>query len=692
MRSRLLFLSLVLGFLAVHGEMVRVVESLPDGTAPEGYVPALVSNGSLTFGADWRLGTSDLGYRSFSTGIYREGVRHPDGPYELFDYGRFTAHVEIDGVRHDGPVTWRQSLDLGRACVGVQSVYPGDIGFCGELFVYESGDVVVIRHSVTNRGDTARAVKLGIRYRPPCSKRISDAGWRKLEDGAEYAFRAHLLQVSDERIRLTGAGGAMGSSRPTGDPAAEFVSEPGGVGVLAVSFTLAPHEARTCDWFIDYSAMEALRPALNFNVLKARHCEAWRRYWDESYVRVPDRRIQRMFEMANYHLKCVATKWSIPVGVMPSLWSGKFFAFDELYACQALLAANHLSTARCVPEYRFATRSNACNRAYHHFPLGKKWGASWPWQGVELQFMEGSKPGFWQNHIFHMSAIARSVWTYYLYSKDEDLFREKIFPVIEACANFYRAFHVYEDGCGGLFVGKCTDLERMGPGVERAFMTTVGVIDTFRIAAMAADALGAQADWGAELRKDASRLEKGLPARDGRYIAYPGATVESIGTLAGYFPFRIFHRDDELQRNALRWFLEKGGAFGNMYAMGRRTCPWYAAWTAIASQRGGLREEAYRRLVEADRSAGLWGEFYEINEPSRPLLRPWFMTAAANCLYAICEMLVSVDRDGAPAIGPGVPDEWRDYAFKLAVPGGKTIEAGAKDGVKFMRCEVPERR
>ena len=88
---------------------VRTVKSIEGGKPPEGYVPALVSNGSLTFGVDWRLGNCDLKYKSFSTGIYREGVRHPDGTYLLFDYGRFTSHVEIDGVRHDNPLSWGQT-------------------------------------------------------------------------------------------------------------------------------------------------------------------------------------------------------------------------------------------------------------------------------------------------------------------------------------------------------------------------------------------------------------------------------------------------------------------------------------------------------------------------------------------------------------------------------------------------------
>ena len=354
---------------------VRTVKSIEGGKPPEGYVPALVSNGSLTFGVDWRLGNCDLKYKSFSTGIYREGVRHPDGTYLLFDYGRFTSHVEIDGVRHDNPLSWGQTLDLRKAKVGVSSEYPGAVSFSGELFVHSDSDAVVIRQCVSNASDQVKSLRLGVRYAVPVDERVSDAAWHPSENGASYRFRAHLLKVSKECIGLSGAAGAKFESKE-------------GYGLLSESFRLEPGASKVCDWVVAFDGGKVLK---RDEYVKS-HDAAWLRYTGESYVRLPDERIQRMFEMANYHLKCVATKWSIPVGVLPSQWSGKIFAFDELYACQALLAANHISTARIVPEYRFASCSNACNRAYLKPPLGEKWGAAWPWNGVENEFMKVRSP------------------------------------------------------------------------------------------------------------------------------------------------------------------------------------------------------------------------------------------------------------------------------------------------------------
>jgi len=59
--------------------------------------------------------------------------------------------------------------------------------------------------------------------------------------------------------------------------------------------------------------------------------------------------------MARCHLRCVATEWSIPVGIIQNHWSGRIFAFDEMYAAQGLLAAGHFSTARVAADFRAPT-------------------------------------------------------------------------------------------------------------------------------------------------------------------------------------------------------------------------------------------------------------------------------------------------------------------------------------------------
>ena len=280
-------------------------------------------------------------------------------------------------------------------------------------------------------------------------------------------------------------------------------------------------------------------------------------------------------------------------------------------------------------------------------------GARWVWEAAEGNDVECAPLGFWMDHIFQQAAVAQTVWTAYRYTGDRAYLAEKGYDVIRECALFFRRLQVIDLPDGTSFVTKCTDLERMGPGRERAFMTTCGVITTLRAAADAADILGKDADLAADFRACAERLVASLPARYGRYVAYPGCTEESMGTLAGFYPFHTFDRSNAKQVAAVAHFLQNGA--GN------------AAFPAV------------RWLQEAARSAGCWGEYWEINEPGVSEYRPWFMTAAGNVLYAICQLLVA-DMEGGVHLAAGVPADWRDYSFRLPAPGGFEVRLAVKDG------------
>ena len=144
-----------------------------------------------------------------------------------------------------------------------------------------------------------------------------------------------------------------------------------------------------------------------------------------------------------------------------------------------------------------------------------------------------------------------------------------------------------------------------------------------------------------------------------------------------------FTADEELSEDALRKVLElnlaQGAKGGNMYPTGKKICPWYAATMAMAALRAGEGEKVVPLLKEAASSAGLWGEYWEINEPGVAEYRPWFMTAAGNCLYALNQMLLT-EADGECRLAAGVPAAWKDYAFRLPAEGGYEVECAVKGG------------
>lgn len=666
---------------------------------PDGYVPVMLSNGRLNVFVDPTLSvpvaSAADAKAKFTPGIFWEGRRLVDNEgkparsgWRLLPQGRFRTVLLLDGQPASAPTRWRQRLDVRTALTTVEADRDGGVSFAGEAFVPQARNAVVLRQRVRAGARPVR-VSLGLVYEAPRHARILGA-WEATPDGARWTMTAYGRFVTHETIDLV----ALGAS-----DAVETALD-GGVASVTRTRTLAPGEACTLDWAIAYAddladALPAVTPAPRearplgaYDGLRAAHVADWTAYFGEGMVAMPDARLQAMHDMARYHLRCVTTEWSIPVGILDSHWSGKIFAFDEMYAVQGLLSSGHFAAAKIAADYRAATLADARAR---NAAGTRRTGARWAWQAVEGEAIEGGSLGFWSDHIFHQAAIAQTVWTYCRYADDLAYLKAKGYPVLRECAAFFRELQVIDLPDGTSFVQKCTDLERLGPGRERAFMTTCGVISTLRRAADAADLLGVDADRAADFRACANRLVDSLPQRDGRYVAYPDCTEESMGTLAGFFPFRTFGRDNAAQVKAVRHFLENGAAFGNMYATGRRICPWYAATMALSALRAGdARHPPVRWLQEAHRSAGLWGEFWEINEPGVAQFRPWFMTAAGNCLYALNQLLVA-DREDVVELGAGVPDDWRDYAFRLPIPGGWTVEAEVKGG-RLVRFSATPRR
>ena len=190
------------------------------------------------------------------------------------------------------------------------------------------------------------------------------------------------------------------------------------VGFMNWSGTF-PWQAQSRPFPADTICTAAKAPGLaGVDALRREHVKGWGDYYAEGYVRVPDPRLQRLVDVANYHVRCDRTHWSFPVGIFPSHWNGRYFGFDEVYIHQGMISAGHLADARRCPDFRFRTLPDAERRVGHYGRNGGRDGAQWMWESVETGNTEGCPVGFWQQHYFHMAAICRTAWTQYLYEDD----------------------------------------------------------------------------------------------------------------------------------------------------------------------------------------------------------------------------------------------------------------------------------
>ncbi|MFO7937159.1 MAG: hypothetical protein R6V06_06095 [Kiritimatiellia bacterium] len=651
---------------------------------PAGYVPPLVSNGSLCTLVDYLGEQSQNTYVKMTPTVFREGRRYGPPKDKLIPFGHFETDVAVDGNRMSVPARWSQTLDVRSAIVRCSNTYENGLVVETEVFCPFSSDIILIRKRVLSSRPAVSAARLTFRYhftppgkenKPP--RRVScDSAWVESRKRADFHFQADAHQPCEGLVSVF-------ADQPV------EASVDGQIAELSADLSLADGKAAEVTFCLSFEDSlngnkyaERLRKIQDrvlrqgFDGVFTDHQKTWEEYWDASYVRLPDARLERVYNTAQYHLRVNATEWSFPVGIFNSHWAGRFFGWDEMFCYQALISSNHRDIARRGPEFRRAGLRKAIRRVSHGGRPGK-YGARYPWQTME-DGTEGGSVGYWMEHVFHMSNIALASWYHFLYTDDMAYLKKTAYPVMKECARFYLSHMVYDWPDGGKVIGKCTDLERLGPAKFNPFMTSCGVIYTMETAAKAAALLQVDDAEAVVWKETAAKLRESLPEKDGRFVPYAGCPDESVATLGGLFPYPVFDETEPRQRKAVYHYLKHGRAFGNMYSVGHSVCAWYLGWMAAALADLGDTREPARMLSEAAGGAGCFNELFEINEKTVRRV-PWFSTASGNVVYALNKMLLQ-NRGSRILLARGVPAEWHDYSFKLACHGDMVVEAKVVDG------------
>ncbi len=413
---------------------------------------------------------------------------------------------------------------------------------------------------------------------------------------------------------------------------------------------------------------------VGFQKLLDESIKLWNEYFNQGYIVSENKKLNDTYLVALYHLKTFTTKWSIPVGIYDKAWDGRFFAFDEYYGFLGLVGANRTDEAKRVPSFRLKNCFiTAKNRAVPWFTPQSEIQARFMWETNE-HGNEAAPYGFWNDHVFHMCVIGLGAYEYYEYTLDKEFLKD-CFPMIKACAKFFSCNMVYTEN-GKPYVGKCTDLERLGASKERAFMTTCGAIKLFEVCAKAYNVLGVDDEYKLECEKLSEQLKYSLPTDDEKYLPYPNCKERSIGVFSCKFPFNVLENNDKKMINAFEDYIANESVYGNMYHGGSKVSPWYCAWKANAYARCKMSENTENALFQYFDSTGAFNESFEINEEGKRL-RPWFMTASGVFMSAVNEMFVQCDGKTLELL-PATTI--KNVKFKLRVKGGIVVEAEIIEG------------
>ena len=653
----------------------------------ECYFPPILGNGEISLAPDCE-GTlnytaaeyEDAGVVAFDGIIARCGRRSNNNKRmmrsRLFSFGKFKFN-------EGSPMkSWSQELEQERGCVSSICHYEDGSEIHSHCFIHPKENIYALNKTFKNIGESRSfCYDFVLEGFNDATKELENVLYTKFENGeAIIGFRLYGINVYTGEVRLC-MDKQFNAVPITNGMRLEFdVSEGDSINL----FYYLEDNLETEDFKEALKTIKSKIDECGYNGLLKDCEENYKQFFELGYVETGDKMLNEIYKTSLYNLKCYTTKYSVPIGLNNGYWDGKYFAFDEYYSFYGLLGANRMELAKRVPTFRLEVcleraikLATDCHRNEDTEEMAK-----FLWETGEQAFVELSPIGPWLDHVFHIPAVGIGAYEYYEYTLDKE-FLSRCYRMIRACAKYFTKYMVYRDG-DRLYIGKCTDLERLGAAVENPFMTSCGAIKLLEVCAEASEVLGIDEQYRAECRTVAAKLRQSLPVENDMYVPVAGCKQKSIGVFAGKYPFNTIDENDEKLLRAWEDFEENGAKYGNMYPRGKNISSWYACWKAEAYARAKLTDKAYHSLTQSYKSIGVFNELFEINEPG-VRIKPWFTTAHGMFISAVNEMLLQSDGKTVNIL-PAFPDNKGDISFKLAVKGGAVAEVKIKDSaLEFVR-------
>jgi trehalose/maltose hydrolase-like predicted phosphorylase len=262
--------------------------------------------------------------------------------------------------------------------------------------------------------------------------------------------------------------------------------------IAGASISTAQHEDpfNEAQRYVIYAKLEGAKKLIQF------HNEAWDELWKSDIEIDGDEASERDVHSAMYHLYSFVrggTNYSpSPMGLSGQGYNGHVFWDAELWMYPALLVL-HPEMAKSMLEYRFERLKEAEHNAFAH---GFK-GAMYPWESAASGNEETpvwALSGPFEHHITADVAIA--AWNYFEVTQDTSWLREKGFPMIKECANFWTS-RVERNGPGHYDINNVVAADEWAENVDNNAFTNAAAKANLQYAVWAAEVLHqpVDSDW-----------------------------------------------------------------------------------------------------------------------------------------------------------------------------------------------------
>ena len=179
--------------------------------------------------------------------------------------------------------------------------------------------------------------------------------------------------------------------------------------------------------------------------LRQEHAELWHEFWRKSFVQLTGRDfVNQQWFLSQYHLACITRPGSVAPGMFgPWIWedfpgwgNDNHWDYNMQSTIWGAFSSNHheLTEAYHQAAFDLLPAAKLGTAEYGNFPGAKYPVLSWPRNYTQIAVSR--KYG----GPFVNGFVAQPLWWYYQYSQDKTFLREKGYPVIKACAEFYEHF------------------------------------------------------------------------------------------------------------------------------------------------------------------------------------------------------------------------------------------------------------
>jgi len=294
--------------------------------------------------------------------------------------------------------------------------------------------------------------------------------------------------------------------------------------------------------YVIYAKLQGTKKLIQF------HDAAWDDLWKSDIVINGDEASQRDVHSAMYHLYSFVRSGTAyspsPMGLSGLGYNGHVFWDAELWMFPAILAL-HPEMAKSMLEYRYQRLAEAKQNAFAH---GFK-GAMYPWESAATGYEETpvwALSGPFEHHITADVAIA--AWNYYCVTQDTTWLREKGFPIIKECADFWTS-RVERNGPGHYDINNVVAADEWAENVDNNAFTNAAAKANLNDAVMAAKILNEPVDtnWlDVEKNIPILKLPNGVTSE---YAGYNGIKIKQADVNLLAYPLKEISDPSQIKKD-----------------------------------------------------------------------------------------------------------------------------------------------